>query len=321
MSDVITDPKTKHQASMLANRIKKRFKHLHKRFMREGLEVFRLYDWDIPEIRAVVDWYGGHLVIAEYMREQSKPHWLPAMAEAAAVALGVPMEKVHLKKRHAGIRDGKRYGRLDRTDEKIIMGERDLKFWINPCDFVDTGLFSDHRNTRAMVRELAEGKRFLNLYCYTASFTCYAAAGGALQSLSIDRSQGNLDWAGENFRLNGVDEKTHRLLQADAMDHLKILKKNGETFSLAMVDPPSYSSARDKGKTFDIAEDHPELLHRVLDVIEKGGTVFFSTNHQGFEPLMDSLRVREIEEITQKTIPEDYQSKRKKIHRCWRILV
>ncbi|MCW7753086.1 class I SAM-dependent methyltransferase [Desulfobotulus sp. H1] len=321
MPHPIHDEKTARQAAMLANRIQKRFKHLHKRFQREGLEIFRLYDWDIPEIRAVVDWYAGHLVIAEYVREQSMDHWLPSMAEAVATTLGIPMDRVHLKKRHAGIRDGRRYERIDRTGEKIRMKERDLSFWINPSDFVDTGLFSDHRNTRAMVRNMAAGTRFLNLYCYTASFTCYAAAGGAAESLSIDRSRSNLDWAEENFILNGTHREKHRLLQADAMDYLKILKQKGQTFSLAVVDPPSYSSAREKDRTFDIRRDHPELITRVIQVMEKGSTIFFSTNHQGFEPCMERFRSETIEEITQKTIPEDYQNKQKRIHRCWRILV
>lgn len=321
MHNSVSDPKIQAQATMLANRVQKRFRHLHKRFSRQGIEIFRLYDWDIPEIRAVVDWYAGHLVIGEYMREQSLPSWLPAMAEAVAALLDVPPERVHLKKRQAGLRDGKRYGRLDHSHEKIIMGERDLKFWINPRDFVDTGLFSDHRNTRLMVRDLALGKDFLNLYCYTASFTCYAAAGGAKASISVDRSQGNLDWARENFRLNGLNEKDHALVQADVPEYLDRLKREGRRFDLAVLDPPSYSSIRETPHTFDINTEHPALLHRVCDVMKKGGVLFFSTNHQGFEPLLDSLRVETIEEITSRTLPEDYQSKRKRIHRCWRILI
>ncbi|MDY0162698.1 class I SAM-dependent methyltransferase [Desulfobotulus sp.] len=321
MQDQAIEQKIQNQAHMLANRVHKRFRHLHKRFERQGIEAFRLYDWDIPEIRAVVDWYAGHLVIAEYMREQSLPQWLPAMAQAVATILQVPMERVHLKKRHAGIRDGKRYDRMDRTCERIAVKERDLRFWINPHDFVDTGLFSDHRNTRLLVREMASDKDFLNLYCYTASFTCYAAAGGARASISVDRSQGNLDWARDNFILNGLKEKDHMLVRADVPEYLDRLKGASRRFDLAILDPPSYSSMREKDHTFDINQEHPALIHKVLDVMKKGGTLFFSTNHQGFEPLLSSLRVEKIEEITEKTLPEDYQSKQKRIHRCWRILI
>ena len=132
---------------MLANRVKKRYQHLHKRFTRENIEVFRLYDWDIPEIRAVVDWYAGHLVIGEYTRRQSVPGWLSAMGTAVAGMLRVPKEKLHLKRRLAGKQGGERYRRLDTTERKIVVRERDLKFVVNPDDFVDTGLFADHRNT------------------------------------------------------------------------------------------------------------------------------------------------------------------------------
>ena len=181
--------KFESQGEMLANRVKKKFKHLKKGFARENIEVFRLYDWDIPEIRAVVDWYGGHLVIGEYTRRQSVPEWLPIMGAAVARALDVPPDMLHLKERHYGLKHGKRYERLDYTDKKIVMRERDLKFYVNPYDYVDTGLFSDHRNTRQMIRELAGGKDFLNLYCYTGSFTCYAAKGGARSTVSVDRAE------------------------------------------------------------------------------------------------------------------------------------
>jgi len=179
----------RNQADMLANRVRKRWHHLHKRFTKQNIEVFRLYDWDIPEIRAVVDWYSGHLVIGEYTRMQSVPEWLPMMGEAVANALNVPAENVHLKERKAGKQEGKRYERLDYAEKKITVSERDLKFWVNLSDFVDTGLFSDHRNTRQMVRELSAGKDFLNLYCYTGTFTCYAAKGGANSTFSVDRSE------------------------------------------------------------------------------------------------------------------------------------
>ncbi|MBL0715705.1 MAG: hypothetical protein JJV98_18625 [Desulfosarcina sp.] len=137
--------KFERQGKMLANRVEKRFNHLRKRFARQNIEVFRLYDWDIPEIRAVVDWYDGHLVIGEYTRQQSVAEWLPRMGTTVAAALGVPAEKVHLKERRAGRQGGRRYARIDHTNRKIIVSERDLRFFVNPCDFVDTGLFSDFR--------------------------------------------------------------------------------------------------------------------------------------------------------------------------------
>ena len=208
------------QAQMLANKVKKRYKHLRKRYARQNLEVFRLYDWDIPDIRAVVDWYGGHLIIGEYSRKQSTPDWLPLMGAAVAAALDVPEEKLHLKIRKSGIKEGTRYQRLDHTNQKIPMWERQLQFYINPSDYVDTGLFSDHRNTRERVGEMVKNKDFLNLYCYTGAFTCYAAKGGARSTLSVDRSETAITWARENLELNKLTDPRHTLVQEDTLDFL-----------------------------------------------------------------------------------------------------
>jgi 23S rRNA (cytosine1962-C5)-methyltransferase len=306
---------------MLANRVKKRFKHIAKRYQKQNLEVFRLYDWDIPEIRAVVDWYAGHLVVGEYTRRQSVPEWLPMMGAAVAEAMGVSPDMVHLKERRAGRQDGKRYKRLDYTDRKIVVLERDLKFLVNPSDFVDTGLFSDHRNTRKMVRKMAGGKDFLNLYCYTAAFSCYAARGGARSTLSVDRSETAVRWARENMALNEIPEENNRLVQAHTFDFLKKAKRSGWQFDLAVVDPPSYSTTRMRNHEFDVARDHPRLLAETLALMRPGGVVFFSTNHQNFELLTDRLEGAAIQEITNGTIPEDYIRKRQPIHRCWRITV
>ena len=309
------------QAEMLANRVKKRFLHLRKRYARQNLEIFRLYDWDIPEIRAVVDWYAGHLVVGEYTRKQSTREWLPLMGNAVARALGVPKARLHLKIRRAGIQEGSRYERIDHVNEKIPMAERDLKFLINPTDFVDTGLFSDHRNTRQMVRERAAGKVFLNLYCYTGAFTCYAAKGGAARTVSVDRSETAVQWAKENLQLNGLWGPAHELIRKDTLDFLSRPSPAHETFDLAVVDPPSFSTTKVRGTHFDIARDHPGLLLQVFDRMASGGTVFFSTNHQYFELDTRSLTVSRITEITKKTIPEDYASKRRQIHRAWEIIV
>ncbi len=321
MADVDIMTKFAQQGEMLANRVKKRFRHLNKRFYRRNIEVFRLYDWDIPEIRAVVDWYAGHLVMGEYWRKQSNPGWLPVMGETVAEAMDVPREKLHLKQRLAGVKNGKRYQRIDHTDEKFVVSERDLKFLINPSDYIDTGLFSDHRNTRQMVRELSKGKRFLNLYCYTGAFSCYAAMGGTELTLSVDRAETAVKWARENFRLNGISQKNNHLVQSDVLFFLKKAAKSGTTFDLAVVDPPSFSNTRIRNHSFDILKDHPDLLSAVIKVMQPGGKIFFSTNHQGFDLQTGSLKTSEVTEITNITMPEDYVRKRRPIHRCWRIIV
>lgn len=312
---------THRQAEMLANKVTKRFKHLHKRFAKQNIEAFRLYDWDIPEIRAAVDWYAGHLVMAEYVRRQSTPEWLPMMGAAVAEALSVPPEKLHLKERRVGKPDGSRYERLDYTDRKIIVSEKDLKFYVNLNDFVDTGLFSDHRNTRQMIGELAYGKDFLNLYCYTGSFSCYAAKGDAKSSVSVDRSESAITWAKENMALNGISGESHRFVQSPAFAYLERAKRNNHVFDLAVVDPPSFSTTKNGQNDFDVSRDHPILLRAVTAVMKKGGTIFFSTNHQNFEPFMAGLELSHLTEITKQTIPEDYITKKRTVHRCWKMIV
>ncbi len=313
--------KHRGQAEMLANRVKKRYKHLRKRFAKQKIEVYRLYDWDIPEIRAAVDWCAGHFVIAEYTRKQSTPDWLPMMGEAISRVMDAPPENIHLKERRVGRQDGKRYERLDETNEKIVVSERDLSFLVNLHDYVDIGLFADHRNTRQMVREMAGGKDFLNLYCYTGSFSCYAARGGARSTVSVDRSETAIKWAGENMALNGIPEKGNALLQEHAFDFLKEAGRKKRLFDLAVVDPPSFSTSKMRNLAFDIVNDHPRLLKAVVNIMRKGGVIFFSTNHQDFEPAMENLGEAEIQEITSLTIPEDYLSKKRTIHRCWKIRV
>jgi 23S rRNA (cytosine1962-C5)-methyltransferase len=313
--------KFRSQAEMLANRVKKRFRQLRKHFARQNIEVFRLYDWDIPEIRAVVDWYAGHLVIGEYTRKQSSPQWLPMMGAAVADGLGVVPENVHLKKRVYGTAGGKRYERIDCTGRMIVVSERDLKFLVNPWDYVDTGLFSDHRNTRQMVREMSGGKRFLNLFCYTGSFSCYAALGGARLTASVDRSKTAIDWAGKNLALNGIGKENNTLVHSHAFEFLDRAKRQRWQFDLAVVDPPSFWTRRSNDDRFDIAVDHPLLLNAVIEVMIPGSILFFSTNHQDFSPRMDRVNASEAVEITSQTIPEDYLNRKRTVHRCWRIIV
>jgi 23S rRNA (cytosine1962-C5)-methyltransferase len=321
MIDSTLQRKYNEQAGMLANRVKKRFRHLRKRFAPLNIEVFRLYDWEIPEIRAVVDWYGGHLVVGEYTRTQSTPEWLPMMAAAVARTLDVPQEKVHTKARIYGKNRGGRYQRIARTGKMIVVRERDLKFYVNPWDYVDTGLYSDHRNTRQMIRETVAGKDFLNLFCYTGSFTCYAAKGGARSTVSVDRSRTAIAWARQNLMLNQVAARDHRLIQHHVLDFLNQPPKKLPKFDLAVIDPPSFYTVQSRNQHFDIATDHPDLINSTVALMRDSGTIYFSTNHQDFTLREPKLNAAVVEEITSQTIPEDYRHKRKKIHRCWKITV
>ena len=289
---------------MLANRVKKNFRKLRPRMEERRIGAFRLYDRDIPEIRAVLDWYEGHLVIAEYAREQTaRLPWLETMARAVALELEVPWERVHLKKRLTG----EKYERLARKNERLEVREGDLRFFVNLDDYLDTGLFADHRETRARVQAEARGADFLNLFAYTGSFTCAAAQGGARTTTTVDASQNYLDWAGDNLRLNGVPGG--ELLRADASMFLQ--NAGARRWTLCVLDPPSYSDHG--GKVFDVQRDHRALIDRTLDVLEPGGVLWFSTNHQRFTPQLDGLRCSEEE-----TVPEDYRNRN--AHRAFRII-
>ncbi len=315
----VTPEKTKHHAQILSNRIRNRFRHFSRRLRKQNIDCFRLYDWDIPEVRAVVDWYAGHIVIAEYERLQTTSDWLPQMAEAVAQTLNVPPDKVHLKRRHTKTEEGPRYSKLAESGKRFVVRERNLSFWVNLDDFLDTGLFSDHRDSRVIVGKLAEGKDFLNLFCYTGAFTCAAASGGAKTTVSVDRSSVYLKWAKDNLELNGLTGAQHLFIQSDVNQFLEQVFKRGQQFNLAFVDPPSFFQDEKRAVSFDINRDHPELIRNVLRVMAPGSSVFFSTNHQRFEPRLDGFPVKDLREITAKTIPEDYRNKL--IHRCWRMTV
>jgi len=303
---------TPRQAEMLANRVRKSFRRLHRPFEREGVGAFRVYDWDVPEIRAAVDWYEGHLVVAEYERAQTRelPGWLEAMGTAAAAAPEVPQGRVHLKTRRTRPARGQRYQRLDRGGQRIAVRERGLRFWVNLDDFIDTGLFPDHRETRARVRAEADGAEFLNLFGYTGSFTCAAAAGGARRTVTVDTSEAYLGWARENLELNGLASERHELVRGDARD---FLARAGRRFSLCVLDPPSFST-RAGAPPFDVQRDHRKLIESALATLLPGGVLYFSTNHQRFEPRLDGLRATE---ITRETAPPDY---RRTPHRSFRMV-
>ena len=314
----VIDPATaERHATLLAARVKKRFRTLRSRFERQSVGVFRLYDWDIPEIRAVVDWYDGHVVIAEYTRQQTAlGGYIEGLGQAVGDALDLSSHQVHLRQRRAGPRAARRYERLARSQERHAVRERDLRFWVSLDDFLDTGLFADHRITRSLVRAGSYNARFLNLFGYTGSFTCSAAAGGASSTTTVDLSGRYLSVARDNLELNGLWGPQHALERCDVWGFLSRAARAKQSWSLGVLDPPSRSTRGPRG-TFDIQTHHPELIERALRVIERGGVLYFSTNHQRFTPRLSELRSGTAEEITAKTVPEDYRNRH--VHRCWRI--
>jgi 23S rRNA (guanine2445-N2)-methyltransferase / 23S rRNA (guanine2069-N7)-methyltransferase len=316
---------TADQIGDFRRRLAKRFKHLAKWARRQGIEAFRVYDRDIPEIPLVIDWYAGWLHAAEYERPHERTEiehdvWLDRMIEAAALELGVPPNQTFLKVRKRQ-RGGDQYEKVDARRAVLGVREGGLEFEVNLSDYLDTGLFLDHRQTRALVRAEAEGRRFLNLFCYTGSFSVYAAAGGAKETTSVDLSNTYLDWTRTNLSKNGFkDAGRHRIIRDEARAFLEHRTNRGEPpFELVVVDPPTFSRSAKSETPWDVEQDHAALLELVARNLSPGGVVYFSTNFRRFHLAEEQLaRLYTIREITSRTIPEDFRNER--IHRAWRLV-
>lgn len=302
-------------AEMLANRLRKRARHLRRWARREGVSCYRLYDRDIPEIPLSVDWYEGRLHIAHYQRRRDHGEaWISAMVEAAGEAMSVPRDRIHVKERRRQ-RGAAQYERVDRSEERFVVREGDCRFLVNLRDYLDTGLFLDHRLTRARVAGEARGARFLNLFCYTGAFTVHAAAGGARETVSVDMSRTYLDWARDNLALNGFRGAAHHLVRADVLAYLREARPG---FDLAVLDPPTFSNSKKMRDVLDIQRDHAGLVNGTLALLRPGGVLYFSTGARRFQLDQARIRASAIDDITAQTIPEDFRGQRP--HRCWRMV-
>ncbi|NQU26265.1 MAG: bifunctional 23S rRNA (guanine(2069)-N(7))-methyltransferase RlmK/23S rRNA (guanine(2445)-N(2))-methyltransferase RlmL [Candidatus Nealsonbacteria bacterium] len=314
-------PASRRQAEEFRNRLTKRARHLRRWPSRRGITCYRLYERDVPEVPLVVDRYEDYLHVTEYERPHERSaaehaDWLDLMVRTAGEVLDVPPEKVFtkLRLRQRGSTQYERYADDERT---ALVSEGGLRFRINLSDYVDTGLFLDHRITRSMVRDEAKGKRFLNLFAYTGAFTVYAAAGGAASTTSVDLSNTYLDWARKNMTLNDFRDGPHHFVRNDAMSFLES-HAVAATYDLALVDPPTFSNSKRTEQFWDVQRDHVALLNRLFKLMSPGGVVFFSTNFRRFKLAEEQLAAATIQEISRQTVPEDFRNRR--IHRCWRIV-
>ncbi len=302
---------------MLADRLKKRARHLKKWARRRGVSCYRLYDRDIPEIPLAIDWYEGRLHVAEYLRRgvERPASWAEAMAAAAAQALGVPSQAVWLKRR-VRQRGRAQYDKVAALGQRFTVCEGGLRFLVNLGDYLDTGLFLDHRELRAMVAAEAHGKDVLNLFAYTGAFSVYAAAAGARSTTTVDLSNTYLGWAADNLALNGfpVGDR-HRLLRADVLQWLG--EAPAGRWDHVVVDPPTFSTSKKMAGTLDVQRDHVGLLQGARRLLRPGGILWFSTNQRTFKPVPEAFAGLRPEEISARTVPEDFRNKR--IHRAWRL--
>ncbi len=309
--------KDHEQAELLAARLKKRAKHLRRWPTKKGITCFRLYERDIPELPFVIDRYNDCLHITEYERPHERDAgrhagWLELMKKTAGLATEVPIQRVFLKSRLKSKQ--RQYQKVDQQQKMMTVQEDGLNFLVNLSDYVDTGLFLDHRNTRKMVREIAKGKHFLNLFAYTGSFSVYAAAGGAETTTTVDWSKTYLDWAKQNFAANKMTGPEHQFVATDTMD---FLRTNTQTFDLVVVDPPTFSNRKGREGDWDVQVHHAEMLNLIGDRVSENAQIFFSTNFRRFKLDEASLTRFSIREISQQTVPDDFRNR--KIHRCWSI--
>ena len=307
--------------SPFANRLGKNIKHLMKWAKRNDIEAWRLYDKDIPQFPFALDIYGDQIHLQEYdtgwlMQPEEYEEWLEGVNEAVGFVTGFAPEQIHLKRRERQ-RGKEQYEKTGTQGEDFVVHENGRKFWVNLDKYLDTGLFLDHRNTRKRVGEMAAGKRFLNLFSYTGSFTVYAATGGAVSSETVDLSNTYLDWARRNFELNGVDAAQHQIVRADVFQYLQTGMEEGKQFDLIVMDPPSFSNSKKMLDILDIQRDQAKLVDGAMKLLAKDGLLFFSNNLRSFE-LDPALAERyQIKDVSKQSVPEDFRNK--KIHQCWEI--
>jgi len=309
---------------MLGNRLARRLRHLQGWAKSQGVTCFRLYEKDIPEYPLIVDWYDGDAVAWLLPRTrddtaEAQREFRERATNEILAGLELTPERLWLKDRR-GQQGLEQYERVAQRGAARVVTEQALRFEVNLSDYLDTGLFLDHRVARSLVRRYAQGKRFLNLFAYTGSFTVYARAGGASASTTVDMSNTYQEWTRRNFALNGQRETAeHRLVTDDCLAWLEAGPAAGESYDLIVCDPPTFSnSKRMGGRTFAIDRDYPALLASVAAFLAPGGFLYFSTNSRGLRwesnavpPGLEAL------DLGDRTVPPDFRNRR--IHRCWRL--
>lgn len=311
--------------SMFENRLQKVFKHKSKLARRQNISCYRVYDHDLPEFPFSIEIYHDKVYAAEYLRrhgmdEEDHEHWLLACVQSISSVLNIPQENIFVKQRKKMSHRiaGAQYEKNTEEESHAFMVEENrLKFKINLTDYLDTGLFLDHRITRNMVMAESNDKDVLNLFCYTGSFSVYAAAGGARNVTSVDLSKTYLSWAEDNFKLNGFSEKKHfHFIHADVKQYLKALPAN--SFDIVIMDPPTFSNSKRMKDFLDIQADHATLINDCLKAMKPLGILFFSTNYTKFVLDKEKISARDIKDITKATTPFDFEGKLQRW--CYKIV-
>ncbi len=301
----------------LCNRVRKNRRHLARWARREAIHCYRLYDRDMPEFPFAIDWYDGEAHLQVFHGRRAERFDWDALQRMLADALAIPSDAVVLKTRQRQ-RGENQYQPTDAAREPRVVGEGGLRFEVELRRYLDTGLFLDHRITRAMVRDEAAGRRVLNLFAYTGSFSVYAAAGGAVSTLSVDLSRTYQEWTRRNLALNGLDSVENRLEQADVFAFLDAAVRARRRFDLIVLDPPSFSNSKRMREVLDVQRDHPRLVRACLELLDAGGVLYFSNNRRRFKLAPELPGMAACEDITRRTTPPDFA--RIRPHFCWRFV-
>jgi 23S rRNA (cytosine1962-C5)-methyltransferase len=306
---------------MFENRLLKVWKHNSKLARRQEIACFRFYDHDLPEAPLAIEWLDGVVHVAEYkrkhgMEDEEHDAWIQAVREVVVRVTGVEDANIFVKMRQRKAGRQGQYEKFAEEKTERIVPEGGLKFIVNLTDYLDTGLFLDHRITRGMVREAAKDQRVLNLFCYTGSFSTYAAHGGASEVTSVDLSKTYINWAKRNMQYNKLyHPDKHDFIHDDVLEWLKGVPR--DRYDLIICDPPTFSNSKRMDETFDVQRDHVALLKSLLKILSDHGTLFFSNNYRGFQLDRDALPATTVKDITAATTPFDFQGK---LHRsCFLI--
>lgn len=310
-------------AEDFANRLQKNMQTLKKWAVKENIHCLRLYDADLPDFNVAVDLYGDRLHVQEYAPpkkidpEKAKKRFNLALQAIRAVT-GLGRDAIFIKTRAR--QEGKtQYTKQSTASKRFIVQEGKAKILVNLTDYLDTGLFLDHRQIRLRIAQEARGKHFLNLYSYTSTASLHAALGGAASTTSVDLSNTYLSWSKENFVLNGLTvdhaDEQHQFFASDCFEWLK---EGHEQYDLIFIDPPTFSNSKKFYGTFDVQRDHLSLLKRAMNRLTTDGTLYFSNNYRSFEMDEEILAFFDVEEITSETIGPDFK-RNQKIHRAWKI--
>jgi 23S rRNA (guanine2445-N2)-methyltransferase / 23S rRNA (guanine2069-N7)-methyltransferase len=321
--EVRADWSSRPGAQMFANRLRKNLQRFDPWAEREHIDCFRVYDADMPEYAFAIDLYGResrHVYVQEYAppksvnQESARERRREALAVLPDV-LAVPPSQVHTRVRKPQ-KGAEQYEKRDSAAERHAVQEGGLKFWVNFRDYLDTGLFLDHRIVRGMLRSWARDADFLNLICYTGSATVYAAAGGARSTTGVDLSNTYLDWAHENLLLNGFRGSNHELYRADCLAWLEEQEAGGARFDLILLDPPTFSNSKRMEGVLDVQRDHVGMIRRSLKLLRPAGRLVFSTNYTRFKLDEGGLGDLAIEDISAATVPKDFE-RHARIHKCF----